>query len=504
MIKIAEQFSQLFKGSERAHGFFEIKTDRSDGKKQGKAVTVKTSGPSVELWQKHLQGDYGLGVIPINDSNQCYWGCIDVDVYPLDIVELINNIEKQKLPLVVCRSKSGGAHILLFVSEAVAAGEMQDKLREIAAGLGFGGLEIFPKQRQVLADRGDIGSWLNMPYFGGEDSTRYGLSEKGVSLPIEEFLQFAFTRQLASGDELFKLEVPTIVDDLEHGPPCLKILLKQGFPEGTRNNGLFNVAVYLQKAHPEAWETKLEEYNRKYFKPPLPANEVLALIQQHKKKDYNYKCSDEPIKSYCNSTKCRTCKFGVGEGHNSPLFSSLAKLNTQPPLWFMSVNDKRLELTTEQLQNQIRFQRVCMETLNIMPPKMKEVTWQSLIQQLLDNGLEIIEVSEDASVEGQFNELLESFCTDIAQASTREEMLLGKPWSNENKTHFRIRDLMDYLQRHRFMEMKTNQVASKLKDMGAEHIFFNIRGRGVNAWSIPAFMSEEAEIELPNMKQDPF
>ena len=28
MEKIAEQFSQLFKGSERAHGHFEIKQDR--------------------------------------------------------------------------------------------------------------------------------------------------------------------------------------------------------------------------------------------------------------------------------------------------------------------------------------------------------------------------------------------------------------------------------------------------------------------------------------------
>jgi len=83
-------------------------------------------------------------------------------------------------------------------------------------------------------------------------------------------------------------------------------------------------------------------------------------------------------------------------------------------------------------------------------------------------------------------------------------MLLGKPWTNENKTHFRIRDLMDYLQRHRFMEMKTNQVVVKLKDMGAEHLFFNIRGRGVNAWVISAFINEEADIELPNMKQDPF
>jgi|TARA_R110001583_G_scaffold18147_1_gene72626 hypothetical protein len=504
MEKIAEQFSQLFKGSERAHGYFEIKKDRNDGKKQGKAVTIKTSGPTVQFWQKHLQGEYGLGVIPINDDNQCHWGCIDVDVYPLDIAELVDKIEEQKLPLVVCRSKSGGAHILLFVAEPVEAGEMQDKLREIAAGLGFGGLEIFPKQRQVLADRGDIGSWLNMPYFGGEDSTRYGFSAKGESLTIEQFLAFAVERQLPTAEDLYNIEISAIVDDLEFGPPCLKILLKQGFPEGTRNNGLFNVAVYLQKAHPEAWEDKLEDYNRKYFKPPLPANEVSAIIQQHKKKDYNYKCGDEPIKSYCNSTKCRTCKFGVGAGHDAPLFSSLAKLNTDPPLWFMSVNDKRLELSTEQLQNQIRFQRVCMETLNIMPPKMKEQTWQGLVQQLLENGLEIIDVSEDASIQGQFNELLESFCTDIAQASTREEMLLGKPWTNENKTHFRIRDLMDYLQRHRFMDMKTNQVAAKLKDMGAEHIFFNIRGRGVNAWSIPAFISEDVDIDLPNMKQDPF
>mgnify|MGYP003121338633 FL=1 len=504
MRKIAESLSQLFKGSQRAHGNFEVIKNRGDGKKQGKAITVKTSGPSVELWEKHLQGEYGLGVIPIDDDNMCHWGCIDVDVYPLDLAELVEKIEGQKLPLVVCRSKSGGAHILLFVSEPVEAGDMQDKLREISAGLGYGGLEIFPKQRQVLADRGDIGSWLNMPYFGGDDSTRYGLSEKAEALTMEDFLAHAITRQLTTADELFDIEIATVKEDLLHGPPCLKILLKQGFPEGTRNNGLFNVAVYLQKAYPESWREQLEDYNRKYFKPPLPAKEVMQLISQHEKKDYNYKCSDEPIKSYCNPTKCKTCKFGVGAGHDAPVFSSLAKLNTQPPLWFMSVNDKRLELSTEQLQNQIRFQRVCMETLNIMPPKMKEVAWQGLVQQLLENGLEIIEVSEDASVQGQFNELLESFCTDIAQASTREEMLLGKPWTNDGVTHFRLRDLMDYLQRHRFMDMKTNQIAAKLKDMGAEHVFFNIKGRGVNAWGIPAYTSEDADIDIPDMKQDPF
>ena len=42
MIKIAESLSQLFKGSQRAHGNFEVIKNRGDGKKQGKAITVKS------------------------------------------------------------------------------------------------------------------------------------------------------------------------------------------------------------------------------------------------------------------------------------------------------------------------------------------------------------------------------------------------------------------------------------------------------------------------------
>ena len=88
---------------------------------------------------------------------------------------------------------------------------------------------------------------------------------------------------------------------------------------------MFNVGVYLKKSDPENWQTEIEEYNRKYVHPPLPAQEVLKLIGTLKKKEYNYKCSDEPIKSYCNVAKCRGCKFGVGGGNTTPTFSSLSK-----------------------------------------------------------------------------------------------------------------------------------------------------------------------------------
>ena len=112
--------------------------------------------------------------------------------------------------------------------------------------------------------------------------------------------------------------------------------------------------------------------------------------------------------------------------------------------------------------------------------------------------------SDDASIEGQFMELLESFCTDLAQASVKDELLLGKPWTEEQITYFRLKDLKEYLVKHRFTDMEINKIASKLRDIGAEHHFWNIKKRGVNVWAIPAFEYDETGLEIPNMEQEGF
>ena len=490
-MEIANKLHQIFHGSSRAHGSFVVENSTLGQKTQGIAKTIKTVGAGVKHWQDHIEGKEGLGIIPIDEENSVRWGAIDIDVYSLTLEKLVAKIEEFKLPLVVCRSKSGGAHVFCFLKEKAPAADMQDKLREVSAGLGYGGVEIFPKQREVLVERGDIGSWLNMPYFEGDESLRYGFDPKGKALSLINFIEFVEER-LISHEELIKLEVP-VLEDIKDGPPCLQVLLKQGFPKGTRNNGLFNVGVYLKKSNPETWEVDIEDYNRKYVHPPFPAQEVLTLIGTLKKKEYNYRCSDEPIRSYCNVAKCRGCKFGVGGSNTTPTFSSLSKLDTKPPLWFLSINDKRLELNTEQLQNQLKFQRACMEVLNMMPPRMQDRAWQNLIQALMDSGMEVIEVSEDVTIEGQFMELLESFCTDMAQAHTREELLLGKPYTEEGKTYFRIKDLREYLAKHRFTDMETNRIASKLRDLKAKHKFWNIKGRGTNVWYIDEFNYEDDE-----------
>ena len=80
--------------------------------------------------------------------------------------------------------------MFLFVFDPVPASSMQRKLRQIAAAIGFGQSEIFPKQTKLLLERGDRGSSLNMPYFGGEDSTGYGFSATGKVLSPKEFIEY--------------------------------------------------------------------------------------------------------------------------------------------------------------------------------------------------------------------------------------------------------------------------------------------------------------------------
>ena len=69
---------KLFEGLPRAHGTYEIKGERADGKKQGKATTVRED-VTLEKWQAHLDGKTGIGIIPINDDSSCKFGAIDVD-----------------------------------------------------------------------------------------------------------------------------------------------------------------------------------------------------------------------------------------------------------------------------------------------------------------------------------------------------------------------------------------------------------------------------------------
>lgn len=132
----AKKFAGIFDGLQQAYGTYRIDRKAQNGKNTGKATVLKQPRND-QTWEGHLSGKGdAIGIIPINEDNNCKWGCIDIDQYPLDHLELVEKIRRMKIPLVVCRSKSGGAHCFLFTTDWVSAKQMQDTLQHIAAEMG--------------------------------------------------------------------------------------------------------------------------------------------------------------------------------------------------------------------------------------------------------------------------------------------------------------------------------------------------------------------------------
>jgi len=495
-----EEFKNIFEGLDVAYGQHQSEGKRADGKQEGKSYIVKKIVTD-NLWQSHLDGEGpSLGIIPIMADNTSKWGCIDIDTYPIDYRKIINSIRKLKLPLVPCRSKSGGLHLFLFFKNPVSAKLIREKLREVASGLGYSSVEVFPKQSTILIEKGDLGNFLNLPYYNSKNTTRYAYKDDGTAATLREFVSLYNKYSVAGTDEI---AIQVSGDVIKDGPPCLQQLCTQGFPEGTRNNGLFNIGVYLRKFDPDSWKTLLEDYNRNYMTPPLAAQEVVIVQKQLEKKDYNYRCKEPPINSYCNAKVCRGRKYGIGNGSAALEFSALTKLCTDPPVWFLDVGDTRMELQTEELQIQTKFQKKCMNSLDTMPPLVKQSVWQEKIERLMHNLIKI-PVSDDGSLAGQFEAHLQEFCTDRAQALNRDELLLRKPWTEDGITWFRLKDLQDYLTRNKFTYFNTGQLVQALRNLKGKSDKYNLKGRTVRVWGVPAYQQQDSAFDIKEIDSAPF
>lgn len=508
---LAQRFSDRFKGLERGHGTYDLSKPVSEGdKKKGRAMTVQRPLTLAD-WENHLAGTVGIGIVPIRDDGTVVWGAIDIDTYNLDLIQL--SIKLNDSPLLVCRSKSGGAHIFCFTSEPVPARLMQERLARAAAAMGYGGVEIFPKQTELLTDRGDVGNWLNMPYFGGESSSRYCILN-GDGVDPEAFLTAASGRQIT----LEQLRQFTLVDESEYeayipdGPPCLQIMCRNGITAGGRNNALMAIGVYLKMAHPDDWRTRIEEYNRRVVSPPLDAGEVLMLVRSLEKKAYHYTCDKEPLASYCDKRTCVKRKYGVrgGEGGDEvdfPMIGGLTKIETFPPIWFLDVEGHRMgPMSTEDLQLQPRFQRVCIEQINRMPPQLKPNKWNQLINALLAS-VQTVEMPDDSSDAGLTWQHLEKFCTGRAQCSEFEELLVSdKPFTDDvnGLTYFKLQDFITYLERRRFKNMTPQQLAVLLRERGAQSERRKIKGKDVTLWIIPRFETTDVTLSAPSFENNDF
>lgn len=495
---IIDKFQRLFSGLEDGYGVYLIKGQKKGDKVSGQAWT--RIGPVTrELFENHLTGKEGLGICPINRSNVCQWGALDIDDYTIQIEEFERKVAEKKLPLVACRTKSGGIHLYLFIKGSpVSAIILRHKLLEFATILGYPQSEIFPKQTSL--NKEDQGNWINLPYFDYEKTNRYAIKDK-KALSIEEFFELA-EKTAVTENELSHV-VSAVPDDLSDAPPCLQYMAKSGVKKGQKDQALFNFAVYCKMKYGDDWEKQLEDINQKYFVPPALSTTMVKVIKPHKKKEYFYTCSQSPISQYCNKDNCKSKKYGIASGASPQLMiGTLTKINSSPPVWYLNIEGHRVEFSTAELLNQDHFRRRCFETIHKIPGRIKSEQWDIIMQDKLDN-IEVIEAPEDAGPLGQFLYLLREFCTTFP-ATDKSELLRQKPWTEENETYFQSPALIAFLNKNKFYHFTTPQIYAAIKDLGGRPTSLTLKGKTIRVWIIPEFDKQTEGFDTPKVDEDPF
>ncbi len=502
---LAAGFMALFSGLERAHGSYVTAKKHTAGEKlKGRAVT-EHAPVTLSLWRDHLEGARGLGIIPIRDDGTVLWAAIDIDSYKdFDLVRLERTLLELRLPLVVARSKSGGAHLYLFCAEPIAARYVRGKLAEWAVLIGHHGCEIFPKQDEI-ARPGDVGNWINMPYFNHTQTSRPVIWD-GEPLSAAAFLEKAASRKVTKAMLDAFTSSPNTDAILADGPPCLQHLCKTGFPRGTRNKGLFNIGVLARFAAGDDWQAKVDEFNRAYMQPPLSTKEVSTTIKSLSRKEYFYTCSQDPIASVCTKDICRERKYGIGS--NDPdsapvVIDSIKVIKSTPPIFVVGVEGVSFDCSSADLLSQSKFQLLVLEHAQRVIPLIKSAAWAKMINEKLEVA-EVLVAPEDAGPEGQFVSHLEAFCSTRAGANSLDEILLGRPFidADQGRTFFRSPDLLRYLEQQHFRGFTERQIWAILKRRGAAHHQFSMKGKCVTAWSVPSFRKQTEEFKVPQVEGD--
>ena len=427
-------FKDIFKGLDRARGVTYVDKKGEDGQKiKGKSFVTREKVTD-DLWNKHLQGiEPSLGIIPINDDNKCIWGCIDIDSYAgFDHKKLISKIKELKLPLVVFRSKSGGAHVFLFTEVPVEAKIVRDKLLSISAVLGYGGSEVFPKQIE-LKSQDDTGNFLNLPYFNGNNTTRYAFKDDGTAASLEEFYGiYNNVKQLDVGS--IKVERPQ--SEFSDGPPCLESLTQSKLNDG-RDRVIYQFIQYAKRKWPEEWSKKINQFNYTHFVEPLEDKVIQDKIKFHSKKDLGFKCNEEPMCNHCDKNLCRTREFGIGGESVFPSLTDLQKILLDEPYYWVNVDGERVKLDTiDYLMEQRLFRRTVAKQINKKPKRVTTKEFESYVDQLLQ-AIEEVEAPVGSSKIDQLNNHLEDYCIQRSIGSvTKKDILNGAVYTEDAKHIF--------------------------------------------------------------------
>ena len=479
----AQRFTQLFKGKSNTYVRNELPKEKPElGQKIKTKITNNEGKVDKELLSHHLDGDFGVGICPVNAEGKCYFGVLDIDYYKSKIKRVLHFIKEYQLPLLPFRSKSGGLHVYLMLTKSVSAKTMRDTLNAISYYFsldtiyGKGKVEVFPKQEKAEG----FGSSVTLPYFNFENPYTYLLDLDGNPVEFKEaldYIQHHFTT------------IEAVKEALEHlpysdAPPCIqRILLSEevGGEDTGRNNFLFSFAVYAKKKYGAGFEDYVNQINE-HFEVPLESAIVEQTCKSVKDSEYIYKCKDIPCNGFCNKTECRKREFGLGrdKGHFTGVdYGQLYRYMTAEPyyIWKLRLqgqdNWKDVIFKDEgYLLDQKNFAKMCVRFLNQAPMQVSNNDWYAILNSVLPN-IQDVEVKQESDTSG-LSVIRNAFINYLSNKQARREcpyqikvgLCVRQVNNGQAKYFFTHKGFSDYL-RNQKISFDYNMLRETLKNFGA-------------------------------------
>jgi hypothetical protein len=472
----------------------------------------------------HLKGVMGVGLVPILDNGTCAWAAIDIDNHgenedtPIGAIDKI--IVNKGLPLVPCRSKSGGVHVYAFFDTPWPSARARTLLSSYAAMLKYPKAEIFPKQIKLqpsgkTGEDRQMGNWLNMPYLGGDDTQRYAYRD-GHRLTLDKFLTLA---------EHTKVTRAALYDRVmyEHpeAPPCIQSMMAEGVGKGQRNEALYNITVYARKAFPDDFMGVARDLNTSVFDTPLGKSEAERTIGSASKPEYRYRCSEEPQKGLCDRPTCLTRRHGITPADSEteamigdlPVFTELTKYVADPVRWEMKVDDKLVtNVPTEILLDWRKMRILIADSLTKIVPMIKPQEWERVLQPLMV-GARIAVTPDDASASGMVRERLREFASKAhdlrlnKNVQDRQALLRGLPIiavvDGVQQVVFRSQDFIAYLKRMKSDDLRGVNTWFAVREIGVRNTRMRVtKEKSINVWMLPYSEVRNIEVESPEFTSE--
>lgn len=479
----AQRFAQLFKGKSNTYVRNELPKTRPQAGEKIKTVITNNEGKvDKDLLVRHLDGDFGVGVCPVNAEGKCYFGVLDIDYYKPKIKRVLHFIKEYQLPLLPFRSKSGGLHVYLMLSKAVSAKTVREVLNNISYYFsldmlyGKGKVEVFPKQDKAEG----FGSSVTLPYFNAENPYTYLLDLDGNKVDFKDaldYIQHHFTT------------IEAVRESLEHlpysdAPPCIqRILLSEevGGEDTGRNNFLFSYAVYAKKKYGNGFEDYVKQINES-FEVPLEDGVVDQTCASVRDNEYVYKCKDIPCNGFCNKTECRKRDFGLGrdKGHFTGIdYGQLYRYKTAEPYYIWKLRLQGQEVWKDvvfkdegYLLDQKNFAKMCVRYLNQAPMQVSNNDWCAILNSVLPN-IQDVEVKQESDTSG-LSLLRNAFVNYLSNKQARREspyqikvgLCVRQVIQGQAKYYFTHKGFSDYL-RNQKISFDYNMLRETLKQFGA-------------------------------------